>query len=324
MHNRLLYCLTCFSLRVVGRRAAQYVQDGTYEEVPLDPSQDEALTNFLLAMNPHSVVGAFARPDLSPLSSSRSNNALMGRKSENNKERKAKTFLANTKKASLIGKKIKIALQSGETDPTINLALAAVMKEANAMNVKKDVVDRAIKAAADSDKADFKQLTYEIYGFGGAGIIVNALSDNSNRALNDVGTVAKKRGLKLASSGSVLSKFARKGRITLNTEISEDRMIELALESDVDDVELSEPCNDMRSDGDGVKSVIYTETSDLNAMVKALEAEGIECVGNLVYEPMFLAEGMSDEDFDLNMELVDKLEEVDDVDSVEHNIVMSA
>ncbi|KAH8074820.1 hypothetical protein JL720_10560 [Aureococcus anophagefferens] len=131
---------------------------------------------------------------------------MMGRKFENNKLKMAKTAAAYTKKASLIGKKIKVAVRAGGPDPDSNRALGLIIKEAQALNVKREIVDRNIKAASEGkDGADFKELTYELYLHGGAGVVINALSDNNNRAFSDVGTVVKKANLKLAESGSPIA-----------------------------------------------------------------------------------------------------------------------
>jgi len=121
--------------------------------------------------------------------------AMMGRKFENNKLKMAKTAAAYTKKASLIGKKIKVAVRAGGPDPNSNRALGLVIKEAQALNVKREIVDRNIKAASgDKDGADFKELTYELYGHGGVGVVVNALSDNNNRARVPPASRARARG----------------------------------------------------------------------------------------------------------------------------------
>lgn len=98
----------------------------------------------------------------------------------------AKTALANAKKASYIGKKVVIAVKAGGDDPSINRQLAAVMKEANSLDVTKDVIDRNVKRAMQADTSDYKELVYEGYGHGGVGFIVNCLSDNNNRANTDV------------------------------------------------------------------------------------------------------------------------------------------
>lgn len=247
---------------------------------------------------------------------------MMGRKFENNKVKMAKTAAAYTKKASYIGKKIKVAVKAGGPDPDSNRALGLVIREAQALNVKREIVDRNIKAASTAkDAADFKELTYEIYGHGGVGFIINALSDNNNRAYSDVGTVAKKAGMKLAEMGSVLHNFEKKGRITINTDLDEDALIELALENDVDDVEAAAPDADMRNDGEEVKTVVFVPSSDLGAMQGALADAGHDCVANLVHEPIpGTLVDCDGEDLEKNLALLDKLVEVEDVDTVEHNI----
>mmetsp|Transcript_12482 Transcript_12482/g.37113 ORF Transcript_12482/g.37113 Transcript_12482/m.37113 type:complete len:291 (+) Transcript_12482:91-963(+) len=257
--------------------------------------------------------------------SSRADVVMMGRKFENNKVKMAKTAAAYTKKASYIGKKIKVAVKAGGPDPDSNRALGMAMKEAQALNVKREIVDRNIKAASESAAgADFKELTYELYGHGGVGFIINALSDNSNRAYTDVGTVAKKANLKLAEQGSVLHNFMSKGRITVNEEIDEDAAIELALENDVDDVEVTAPDSDMRNDGEEVKSVVMVGPTELGAMVQGLQGGDFNCVGTLVHEPIpGTLVKCSEEDLEKNLAVLDKLTEVDDVDSVEHNMDLS-
>ena len=166
----------------------------------------------------------------------------MGRKFENNKLKMAKTALAYAKKASYIGKKVVIAVKASGDDPTSNLALAAVLREANSMNVPKDVVERNIKKAMDPVTADYKELTYEAYGFGGVGLIINCLSDNNNRATADVNMIVNKAGCKAASTGSVAFNFVRKGRLTVKSEISEDELLELAIEAGCEgDVSIEEP-----------------------------------------------------------------------------------
>jgi YebC/PmpR family DNA-binding regulatory protein len=248
----------------------------------------------------------------------------MGRKFENNKMKMAKTALANAKKASYIGKKVVIAVKAGGGDPSVNRQLAAIMREANAMDVTKDVVDRNIKRAMSQDTANFKDMVYETYGHGGIGIIVSCLSDNSNRASSEVGTVVKKGSCKMAAQGSVLFNFERKGRLSLTEKIDEDALLELAIEAGCDgDVSVQPPDPDMRHDDvEKVKCVVLTEPTELGLVQEALQAEGKECSGMLVHVPVTMVE-CSEEDKELNFDVIDKLDELDDVAFVEHNMVMS-
>jgi len=244
----------------------------------------------------------------------------MGRKFENNKLKMAKTALAYAKKASYIGKKVVVAVKAGGDDPSSNLQLAKVLTEANSLNVPKDVIARNIKKAMDPVTADYKELTYEAYGVGGVGMIINCLSDNNNRATADVNMIVKKGGCTVASSGSVIFNFARKGRLALLKEIDEEALIDIAIEGGLDgDVELQEPDPDGRGDAEEVKCVVVTDAAELGAMQGALQDAGYECSGMLVHVPNALIE-CSEADAEINYAAIDKLEELDDVTNVEHNM----
>ena len=84
------------------------------------------------------------------------------------------------------------------------------------------MVERNIKKAMDPVTADYRELTYEAYGHGGVGMIINVLSDNKNRAVEMVSTALKKEGCKVAASGSVAFNFARKGRLAINDALDEE------------------------------------------------------------------------------------------------------
>ena len=88
------------------------------------------------------------------------------------------------------------------------------MKEASKLGVNKDVVNRNIKAGSDPNTADFKELTYEAYGVGGVGFIINCLSDNNNRATADVGTVARVADAATTSERTRIDE-ARAGKLKL-------------------------------------------------------------------------------------------------------------
>jgi len=265
-----------------------------------------------------------SRPPVLNAACHRTPTIVMGRKFENNKLKMAKTALANAKKASYIGKKVVIAVKAGGDDPAINRQLAAVMREANALDVTKDVVDRNIKRAMDSDTSDYKELVYEAYGHGGVGMIINCLSDNNNRAVEQVTTAIKKENCKVAASGSVAFNFQRKGRLSVRVELDEEDVLELAIEAGCDgDVAVEPPDPDGRGDDENVKCIILTEPTELGLMQSALQDANHECSGLLVNVPMTFAD-CSDEDEELNYKLIDRLDELDDVSFVEHNMAPAA
>jgi len=232
----------------------------------------------------------------------------------------AKSAAAYTKKAAYIGKKIAMCVKEGGPNPDGNRALALLMKEAKSMGVSSDVVARNIKKASEKP-VDFKELTYEAYGLGGAGFIINCLSDNNNRANAQVNAVINKcDGFKMAASGSVLFNFERKARLTVNSPLEEEQLIEIAIDAGVDDAELQDP-DPARGDGDQVKAVVITADTDLGNLREALEDAGMAVTGQLVNMPLVTVE-CSEEDLEANLAALDKIEELDDVDSVEHNLLL--
>ena len=254
------------------------------------------------------------------VASHRSTTIVMGRKFENNKLRMAKTALAYAKKASYIGKKVVIAVKSGGGDPTINRQLAAVMAEANALNVPKDVIKNNVKRALDKDTSSYEELTYEVYGHGGVGLIIGCLTDNKNRAVERVSTAAKKANCKVAASGSVAFNFQRRGRIAINTALNDEQLLELAIEAGCEgDVTLEAPDTEVRGDSEDVKCVAFTEVEELGKLQAALQEKGHACSGMLVYLPSTTI-ACSEEDSEANYKYIDMLDEIDDVASVEHNM----
>jgi len=217
-----------------------------------------------------------------------------------------------------------IAVKAGGDDPSINRQLAAVMSEANALNVPKDVVNKNVKRAMDTDTASYDELTYEGYGHGGVGLIITCLSDNKNRAVEQVGTALKKEGCKVAASGSVAFNFARKARLAINDEIDEDTLLELAIDAGCEgDVALEVPDPEGRGDGEEVKCIVIAEVAELGLLQAALQEAGHACSGQLVNIPMTTVE-CSEEDEESNYKVIDRLDEIDDVSSVEHNMAVAS
>ena len=176
-------------------------------------------------------------------------------------------------------------------------------------------INRAIKRATEKDAGDFAESTFEAYGFGGASLIVNVLSDNSNRSTAEVKSAISKKNGKIAESGSVLFMYDLKGKIVIPSEnVDEEALLMAAIDNDVSDVELVE------GDEEGT-SVVYTDPKETGAMFEALGSMGLAdgAKMSLTYVSKAPVE-CSDEDFEKNMAIVDALEELDDVDSVEHNM----
>lgn len=238
----------------------------------------------------------------------------MGRAAAVRAATKSKTDAKKAKVNAVFGKRIIMAVkQGGSDDPNANRMLADVIKAAKGNNVPVDNINRAIKRATEGNAGDFSESTFEAYGFGGASFVINVLSDNANRANADVKSTVNKRQAKIAESGSVLFMYDRKGKVEVEAVLDEEQLLDAAIEGGIDDFLLEE------GDVEGT-SIVYVEPTDSAAMAEAVKALGHEeCKMSLVYVSKAPVQ-CSDEDFEKNMQIIEALEELDDVDSVEHNM----
>ena len=124
-----------------------------------------------------------------------------------------------------IGNQIAIAARGG-TDPTTNSALAMAIEKAKAANMPNANIQRAIDRVNDKNAAALEEVTYEAYGPGGVGIIVEAATDNKNRTYPEVRTALTKNGGTMADAGSVMFQFTRKGVIRV-AATGEDALLQV-------------------------------------------------------------------------------------------------
>lgn len=239
---------------------------------------------------------------------------FMGRAAAVRAATKSKTDAKKAKMNAVYGKKIIMAVkQGGSADPNANRALNELIRQAKANSVPVDNINRAIKRASEANTGDFSESTFEAYGFGGASLIINVLSDNANRASADVKSTVGKRNGKIAEQGSVLFMYDRKGKIEVNGVVDELELMDAAIEAGCDDLEVVE------GDEEGT-TIVYSNPKEVSAMMEALKSIGHEDAKmSLAYVSKAPVE-CSEEDFEKNMIIIDALEELDDVDSVEHNM----
>mmetsp|Transcript_3476 Transcript_3476/g.5024 ORF Transcript_3476/g.5024 Transcript_3476/m.5024 type:complete len:292 (+) Transcript_3476:167-1042(+) len=239
---------------------------------------------------------------------------FMGRAAAVRAATKGKTDAKKAKTNAIYGKKIIMAVkQGGSPDPNANRALGELIKQAKANSVPIDNINRAIKRASEANVGDFAESTFEAYGFGGASFVINVLSDNANRATADVKSTVGKRNGKIAESGSVLFMYDRKGKVEVAAELDEEELLMAAIEAGCDDMEL------VPGDAEGT-SIIYTDPKEAAMMLEAVNSLGhTDAKISLVYVSKAPVE-CTEEEFEKNMDIVDALEDLDDVDSVEHNM----
>lgn len=162
---------------------------------------------------------------------------------------------------------ITIAAKNGG-DPDMNPTLRMAIDNAKKANVPSANIDKAIKRGTgeDKDAAQIEEVTYEGYGPGGTAVIVECLTENTNRTYTNMRTIFNKGGGNLGKSGVVTWMFDRKGVISINLEGIDSDEVELAaIDAGADDIQSE----------DGVMEV-YTNSSDLSQVVDKLKAAGFE------------------------------------------------
>lgn len=198
-----------------------------------------------------------------------------------------------------IGNQIAIAARGG-TDPSMNPSLAMVLEKARHANMPKANIERAIARAADKSAAALIEETYEAYGPGGVGIVIEVATDNKNRTLPEVRHTLDKNGGRMADSGSVMFQFARKGVIVISEKGDEAMMT--ALEAGAEDASEEE---------DGIE--IITDASDLMKVRANLIEAGMTVVSA---EQQYVPSSYVPVEGDNAEKLENLLQAIDDLDDV--------
>ncbi len=228
----------------------------------------------------------------------------------NIKHRKGRADLIKGKIFSRITKEIITAVKLGGPDPKSNSRLRLVMIKAREVNMPSDNIERNIKKASSADQADFSEFTYEMYGYGGVGMILDIMTDNKNRISSDVRIAMNKKGGTLASPGAVAYNFDQKGVIQVPKKSAlEDELFLAVTEAGADEFETED------------EMYIITTPPELLFQVKeAVDKMGIKCESaDLQRIPKIYVE-CSPDDQKANLELMEYLEGLDDVDAVHHNM----
>lgn len=230
----------------------------------------------------------------------------------NIQQKKGKTDAARANVFTKIGREIAVAVKEGGADPNSNSKLAQVIAKAKDNNMPNDNIQRSIKkASGELGNINYEEMTYEGYGVGGTAIIVDALTDNKNRTAGDVRHLFDKFGGSMGTTGCVSFMFKRKGVITIaKSDIEEDDLMMYALELD--------GFEDINTEDDEVFE-LYTESTKLQSVRKSLEDNG---VGVLSAEVDMIPDNYvtpTSEQQATIIKMIDKLEELDDVQNVYHN-----
>jgi YebC/PmpR family DNA-binding regulatory protein len=226
---------------------------------------------------------------------------------------KHKKGAADAKRGKLftkLARAITVAARDGSPDPDGNPALATAVQKARDASMPKDNIQRAIDrgSGVGADAGAIERILFEGYGPGGAAILVEALTDNRNRASADVRHAFSKHHGSLGEPGSVAWIFEKRGVIVVDAaRYGEDDLI-AAIDAGAEDV---------REDGDSLR--VISAPADLAAVREVLEESGVEIQSaDLAMEPKSTVEVKGTE-AEWLIRLVDALEEHDDVNEVHAN-----
>lgn len=223
---------------------------------------------------------------------------------------KHKKGAADAKRGKLFSKlarAITVAARDGGGDPSGNPTLATAIQKAKDASMPKDKIQKAIDTGtgAGGSGAAIERVLYEGYGPAGVAVLVEALTDNRNRASAEIRHAFSSSGGSLGEPGSVAWMFEKRGAVAVDSDrYSEDDLMP-AIDAGAEDV---------RDDGD--RLTVLCEPTDLTAVREALEAAGVEIESaTLAIEPKSTVE-VKGHDAERVLRLLDLLDDQDDVDEV--------
>lgn len=241
----------------------------------------------------------------------------MGRAHEVRAASMAKTAAIKSKLYSRFGKELYIAAKSGVPDPDMNLSLKRKIAEAKSNQVPADVIKRAIDKAKGGTDENYTEARYGGFGPGNSTVIVDCLTDNTNRSMTEVKTAFNKsKGAKMVNAGGVSYNYESVGLFVFEYA-DEDAMLEALLEAEVDVTDLTIE--------DGVMTV-KTAFTDFGKAQDAIE----KLLPNIEFEtcettmlPNEYVTLTDPEEIEAFHKLMDMLNEADDVNKVYHNAIIN-
>jgi YebC/PmpR family DNA-binding regulatory protein len=207
-------------------------------------------------------------------------------------------------------KEITIAAKGGGGDPDGNPRLRTAILAAKAENMPADNIKRAIqRGTGELEGLSYDEITYEGYGPGGVAVIVDVLTDNKNRAVSEVRHAFSKNGGNLGAEGAVSWMFSKKGVISIaKDEASEDRLMEIVLESGAEDL------ND-----EGEYWEIISDPKDFESVVNALKAAKIKTETAEITKIASTYTKLEGSQANAMMRLLETIEDLDDTQNVYSN-----
>ena len=208
-------------------------------------------------------------------------------------------------------REITIAARGGGAgDPKLNPRLRTAIDKALGANMTKDTIERAIKrGTGELEGAHYEEVRYEGYGPAGVAIMVECTTDNRTRTVGEVRYAFTKHGGNLGQDGSVAFLFNKTGVLNYPPGMSEDKIMEAALEAGADDVV---------SDKDGSIEVL-TSPETFHTVVDAMGERGLKPENAEIQQRASTSAPVSGDDAEKLLKLLEALEDLDDVQNVYSN-----
>ena len=208
---------------------------------------------------------------------------------------------------SKLAMQIALGAKAG-ADLSMNPALRLVVAEAKRAGMPKDNIDRAIlRGSGKAGGAELKEAVYEAYGVSGAAMVIKTITDNSNRILAEIRGVLNKYGGKLAGQGAVAYQFSQMGEIAIGKNLVSNK--------DELELELIDQGLEDWIDADD-RFIVHTQAENLTRIAKFLAEHKIEPLAQkIILKPANFLE-LSDDLVKKNQVILEKLEELDDVQEV--------
>jgi YebC/PmpR family DNA-binding regulatory protein len=209
-----------------------------------------------------------------------------------------------------VNRELSVAAREGGGDPESNPRLRLAIDKANAANMPKDTIERAIKkATGDLEGVSYEELRYEGYAQGGVAVMVECVTDNRNRTVAEVRHAFTKYGGNLGTDGSVAYLFTKLGVLNFMPGTSEDDVMEVALDAGAEDIV---------TEDDG--SIEVTTSPDLfGAVVAGMEAAGLTPENAEITMRASTEVPLDVETGEKVLRFLDALEELDDTQDVFSN-----
>ena len=221
----------------------------------------------------------------------------------NIKHRKARQDASRGKVWTKVIREITVAAKDGP-DPDDNPRLRLALEKANAANMPKDTIKRAIeKGSGTGETGQLEEIIFEGYGPGGVAILVETMTDNRNRTVSDVRHAFSKYGGNLGTDGSVAYLFKKLGLIQINKDFSEEQLMEIVINSGAIDFTDEEDFFE-----------VTTEANDFNKVLEIFKENDVKYLNA---ELTLRAETSVNLDQEMSEKVFNIMEFMDDLDDVQ-------